>query len=70
MVNYNYYKLNPKFKSKKTLKKLDIIDEDKIYIEKSCNTNTYNEYNQINIINKIYELYLIFIKFIIKFNEN
>ncbi len=61
MITHNYNKYNVQFKLKKKLKKLHIIDENKVFIEKQYK---YNNYNQINIIDKLYEFYVSIIKFL------
>jgi hypothetical protein len=54
------YSIYNKYKKKRNLKKLDKIDEDKIYVEKK--DDKYNELNQINLWKKIYEIYLEVVK--------
>lgn len=66
MITHNYNKYNVQFKLKKKLKKLDIIDENKAYIE---NQPKYNEYNQVNIIDKLYEIYVSIIKFVFNYKN-
>lgn len=52
----------------KKLTKMERIDENTVFIEKTNKRHTYNKYNQINIMDKIQELYVILLKFIFKFN--
>lgn len=59
------HKFNKTLKSNKKLDKLDIIYENKIYVEKT--TTKYNEYNQINLFDKLYELYISILKFIVNY---
>jgi len=63
-----YYKniimINHKLKRK--IKKLDIIDENKLFLESQPK---YNEYNQINVIDKLYEIYVSFIKFLFNYKN-
>ena len=53
--------------SHKSNKKLDIIYENTVYIEKTKAKAKYNEYNQINIFDKLYELYISILKFIVNY---
>lgn len=59
------HKFNKTLKSNKKLDKLDIIYENKIYVEKT--TTKYNEYNQINLFDKLYELYISILKYIVNY---
>jgi hypothetical protein len=55
---------------KKSINKLDKIDENNIYIETVIdNKHKYNSFNQINIIDKLYEYYVSFIKFILNYKN-
>lgn len=55
---------------KKSINKLDKIDENNIFIETVIdNKQKYNSFNQINIIDKLYEYYVSFIKFILNYKN-